>query len=480
MTAVAIFLLLAALVWCLVLIRHGDLLAGCLAVLLVGSCFGHSFLRLSVGPVPVTADRVVLALLAGLCLVYRWLGWTRRRPRGATELVLSGLVGMLVVSTLTHEWSFDQARPLMKLLLYVLMPGTLYWVARQMRLDERRLNWMFGLLAVFGGYLALTAVAEQQGLWWLVFPKYIVLGRDTEFLGRGRGPLLNPIGNGLFLTVGMFSALMLWPRAGWAGRVLVVLATVLHAAGLCATLTRSVWMGAGLALCAAAGLILPRRWSLGTLGAVTLVASLLLATQWNHLMAFKRDRNVSVHAMSQSAQLRPILAAVAWQMFQDQPLWGVGFGQYKNLDAEYINRRAVDLPLTRARAYEPHNVVLAFLAETGLAGTLLFVAVLALWGRDAWTLWRQPSLPLAARQQGLLFLCYLLAYVPNSMFHDVTIIPMAQMLMFFLAGVTRGLRQELVPEKPLPWRAVAAGSQRAPTIWPGDTSARPVTSQGGR
>jgi hypothetical protein len=72
--------------------------------------------------------------------------------------------------------------------------------------------------------------------------------------------------------------------------------------------------------------------------------------------------------------------------------------------------------------------------------TRLIPPLLIVWGRGAWRLWRTPNAPLWARQQGLLFLAFLGGYLPNAMFHDLSIIPMVNMLLFFLAGVTESLR----------------------------------------
>jgi hypothetical protein len=44
---------------------------------------------------------------------------------------------------------------------------------------------------------------------------------------------------------------------------------------------------------------------------------------------------------------------------------------------------------------------------------------------------------------GLLTLAALGVYFINGMFHDVSLIPMANMTLFFLAGVTAGLRSEI-------------------------------------
>ena len=89
------------------------------------------------------------------------------------------------------------------------------------------------------------------------------------------------------------------------------------------------------------------------------------------------------------------------------------------------------------------------LAETGLAGMGTFVALLAAWGWHAWQLWRLPSVPDWARRQGLLFLAMLGCYLPNGMFHEVSLIPMVNMLLFFLAGLTEGLSLAYGPERRL-------------------------------
>jgi O-antigen ligase len=159
-------------------------------------------------------------------------------------------------------------------------------------------------------------------------------------------------------------------------------------------------------------------------------------------MAFKRDEGLSAQEAAESVNLRPILAVVAWNMFLDRPLLGCGFGHYRDEFVAYLDDRTTELPLEKARPYVQHNVFLAQLAEIGVAGAGLFVALLAAWLIDAWRLWRSPSAPLWARQQGLLFLATIGSYLPNAMFHDLSIIPMVNMALFFLAGLTSGLSRE--------------------------------------
>ena len=52
-----------------------------------------------------------------------------------------------------------------------------------------------------------------------VFPKYIVDQELWVFLGRGRGPLLNPVGNGMLITIAFITAVLEFMSAGRRGKL---------------------------------------------------------------------------------------------------------------------------------------------------------------------------------------------------------------------------------------------------------------------
>src|SRR5690606_37813260 len=122
-----------------------------------------------------------------------------------------------------------------------------------------------------------------------------------------------------------------------------------------------------------------------------------------------------------------------------RPLLGCGFAQYREVMPEYLSDRTTDLPLEKVRPYVQHNAFLALLTETGLLGAGLFSAVLLAWSWEAWTLWRADGVPLWKHQFGLLFLASMGVYLPNAMFHDVSLVAMVNMFMFFLGGTAVGL-----------------------------------------
>ena len=225
-------------------------------------------------------------------------------------------------------------------------------------------------------------------------------------------------------------------------------------AGIYCTLTRSVWLGAGLGLLLIVGISMPKRWRVPLVVALLLCSAAGVAVKGNSLNSFKRDKNVSAYHMAQSAQLRPVLATVAWTMFWDRPFFGCGFGQYKKYDLEYLHSSTSDLPLELARPYIQHNVFLALLVEVGAVGLCAWLLTLAIWTRNAWQLWRNTVAPLWARQQALVWLALLAAYSVNGMFHDVGIITMVNALLFFTAGITQGVA--------LQWQNVPQGHWAVP------------------
>ena len=170
------------------------------------------------------------------------------------------------------------------------------------------------------------------------------------------------------------------------------------------------------------------------------MALVIAATQWENIIYFKRDKDLGAQATAASVELRPILAKIAWDMWLDKPVFGHGYGQYMNEHGKYLADRTTSLPLEKGRPFVQHNVLLNLMAETGFVGMGLFVLLMVLWSRDAWRLWHSGEAPLWARQQALLFLALLGPYLSNASFHDVSLMPMANMLLFFLAGLTAGLR----------------------------------------
>ena len=183
---------------------------------------------------------------------------------------------------------------------------------------------------------------------------------------------------GIQLAACFGAVLMFWPRLGRWGRCGVVLAGLVFALAFYSTMTRSVWMGAGLALVVIVGLSMPSNWRAPVLGAVVLAAGAIAAANWEQFVAFKRDKNLTARETADSVTLRPVMARVAWLMVLDRPLWGCGFGQYMPEHENYLADRSTELVLEKSRPYAPHSLPLGIVTETGLVGLGLFALAGAL------------------------------------------------------------------------------------------------------
>lgn len=455
MTAIYLLAALCVLVWLAAILLRGGLLAGSLLLLLAGTCFGYPFFHVDVKPIPLTSDRVLWGVLLAQCLVWRRFGWTEHQPLNRAEVALIALLFALGASTFLTDWKYNNSLPVSKLLFYYVMPAGLYWVARRIQFNESSTRWLLGSLAIFGLYLAITSVAEETKRFSLVLPRYIASQSEyPDFFGRGRGPLLNPAADGFLIAICLSCAALWWTRLGRQGKMLLLAAVGVYAAGVGCTMTRCAWIGAVLSLLIIIGLTVPKTARVPLIAGSLLLSLALAATQWDRIMAFKRDEGQSGQETAESVKLRPILAMVAWNMFREQPLFGCGFGQYRKHFVNVLADRTTELPLEKSRPYVQHNVFLGLSTETGLVGMGLFALVLAYWTRDAWRLWRSDA-PLWARQHGLLFLATLGTYLPNAMFHDLAIIPMVNMYLFFLAGTVTAVR-------PLPQTMPQSGLFTAP------------------
>lgn len=447
MELISLLLVIAVVIWALVIWRnfndkltlvHPVPVLGILIVL-TGSVISSDFWSLKLGPLPITIDRLLVGLLVCVYLVRYVARIEDRRQLNRLDVAVGLMFVVLTISTFSHDITFLENLPISRLLFFYAVPLAVYVVVRSGVLGTNDLKLISACFIGLGIYLAITAICETRGFHSLVFPSYIMTSEFTEFLGRGRGPFLNPVSNGLFMITGFCCVLMWWQSADRFGKAIVAGIAVLLAVGVYSTFTRSVW----LALIVACGWFIwfpaSRRLKvvMAMWGLLAVIA--LLPVYGDKLLSFKRDKEVTQNQMEKSAQLRPMFAIVAMDMFEDRPFLGCGFGQYTQAKYPYLKNPHTDQPLTSTRTLMQHNIFLAYLTETGLLGLMSLLLFIAMLTRASLIVWFNQELPFWPRQFGLLSLTLLSCDMLNGMFHDVSIIPMVNMLLFFLAGITNNI-----------------------------------------
>lgn len=435
---------IASLVWLVPVVRSGRLIVIAMLVLGVGTVFGPAFFSVD-GPIQISLDRVLWGAMFGLAAIGWRMGEVQFPKLTRMDWMVVGMVGWLFVRQLGGGPIPDGSSPMARWLFYIAMPAGMYAIARLVTVYQQDVRWMVGGLIGMGVYLAVTAVMEVYGVHGLVFPRYIVNGEVWEFYGRGRGPLMNPSGNGYLISIAATAACVSFVYAGRRGKLVYGIVAGILLLGVYATLTRSAWMG-GIGAMGLVAMVYSPRWVrvLGLIAVLMLGGALVMGLK-DQLVQMKRDKNLTAADAQKSMALRPLLAIVAWEMFKDKPIVGHGFGHYFAHKDPYHSIRTYDLPLETARPYHQHNVFLSILVDTGLIGLLLFGGWMVMLIGNAWHLARERSKKPEMRYIGLIMLGTLIAYVSNGMFQDVLIIPMTHMYLFFIAGVTVTVYQKGLP-----------------------------------
>jgi len=304
-----------------------------------------------------------VAKAAGALLFFSWLalvttnrgqqrGLVREHPVAAVILVLFG-----TWTAVSAVWAESPAAALdaaSRWILNLTMFPIVYAAVRQ----PRHVQWLFALF-VFGALLS-AGVGVATGT------------ADTGRLG-GSGVNANGLGELLIVAVMLAGALGADPRASVPARAVALVAAALAIGALLATVSRGATIGLLAALVLAPVLIGPGRRAV----AVVLVV-LATALAASYLVAVAPRGNAQrLTTPDATGSGRTDIWKVGWRMVQANPVVGVGAGNYANSTIHYLLKPGT---LTRSDYIvdDPkaaHNVYLQALAELGVVGLGLFLAI---------------------------------------------------------------------------------------------------------
>jgi O-antigen ligase len=298
---------------------------------------------------------------AGLLLVVGWIG-----------VLLSGGAARSV---------FSRHRHLLEALLalVVWLTLSLAWAPNTAQAAEAAWQWL-AVALVF--VIVATSISSQRTLV-LAMTMYVAgallavaIGMATGGLSGGEdGRLEGPIGDANFFAAALVSAIPIafalsTVRSGLRWRWFCLGSVAVLALGVVSSQSRG-GLAAAVGMWLAAVVVLPRKRQVVALGAVVLAAA-AVAFSFNPA-SWDRVREAETNGTG-----RVDLWTVAWSMFEDHPVRGVGVGNFGRVAPDYVREVGPleDVQLVvKTPDREVHNSFLELLAENGVVGLVLFLAV---------------------------------------------------------------------------------------------------------
>jgi O-antigen ligase len=284
------------------------------------------------------------------------------------------------------------------LALVVWSLASLIWASdRSLTLDNAsRLVQLVGL--IFVTYSAVRRPRDLLILVWAFLVGAVVtcgyaLANGTLRYGRLTGGIFNPNTVAAEIVVAIVMAIFLLVATRRLSLRLILLAFVsLFAVVFVQTQSRSGILALGAAFAFALIAAGPLR---GRITAVILIAAAIGLAYYVYAAPPQlRERVTSiVTGTSQASPLREDTWQIALQMTRAHPVRGVGLGNFPALESQYFatNLNIVQVGSLRHFQLVVHNTYLEILAELGIIGLILFVAVLAMTVGRAVAMLAQPG-----------------------------------------------------------------------------------------
>lgn len=323
-------------------------------------------------PSPLPLDRILIAVgLLSLLVHARSVDDVLGGKPQAIHWTLA-LLALYAFSSAVLSGSFGEPDARFALLdRFGVVPFILFAVAPAAFATRSQRRILLGTLTATGAYLAYTSILGHIGPESLVWPSYIVDPAIGIHADRARGPFVEAGADGLALFECGVAAVILaidtshrWLRRACA---LIVVAC---AVSIELTLTRSIWIGSGIALGVALLAVRETRRYLIPVaaGGLVLVVAILAFVPGFAGDASDREND------KQPIWDRKNANSAAVRMIEAKPLLGFGWFSFATENAPY-QRIAATYPITRGDLNE-HNVFLANAVELGLPIALLWAAAL--------------------------------------------------------------------------------------------------------
>jgi O-antigen ligase len=299
--------------------------------------------------------------------------WWRDLPRSSLYLPLSLLSALYVFSLAGTENVSGAVEEIGRLLFHI---SFFVLIAIYVR-DRQTLRWTLMALVASGLVLALIGIYQQVTDTYLWNEALALRGV------RRNATFVDPNIYARFLVVTMVMAMALFFGDKSRFRYVLLATFGLAALALPFTSSRSNWLAAAVLLPAVAAALPMNAWRKTKLIALGGAVGVALALVVAHLEPAVADRFQSLGDGTDSLGVRRDLVRAGWQMFLDNPVFGVGLDAFEaNLRGPYRHLLPPD-----ASTFLSHASLITIMAELGAAGLAVLALLFYRFGRICWRIY---------------------------------------------------------------------------------------------
>ena len=329
---------------------------------------GISSLKLGI---TLNPDRILFLIIISSFLIQVLRKKIKMLPLGKVELMMLLFAIYCTISLWLSgaDVGLESNRWLTTLFNLIYFPFTTYIIAKNKEFSRKELVALLTTMSIMGLYLALTGIFEHYKINGLVWPKYIMdPGIGTQW-GRSRGPFVSSGTMGRVLILTFLSTTLLINYSGPVKRIFLSLTLLLIPVSIYFTSTRSPWLAFAIALMILVSFRTRlRRPALiiivvATMGILAGVGSKL--SFWQDSLFTSRDQTINYRMANYLTDI---------EMIKDNPLFGVGYGNFVNVWELYLSDKATSYDITQLNDGN-HNTFLGLLSELGIAGFGLYMLI---------------------------------------------------------------------------------------------------------
>lgn len=459
--ALIILALAAILLWFLAAYETGrpkgegmGLPAILLALWMIASAvFGvHFFVLRVAGLTDITIERLLFLLILLFLGAGLITGRVRIQSRITTEIAM-GIFSLICLLSMVRTGFLPISRefpsPWSFFLTGYLFPFMIYVYAKNYIVSRKDVAVIFHMLFYFGIYLSVIAFFQYAELRQFVFPRYI---NDplisAVHMDRARGPFLNSALNGFGILIGFICGIHLLQEKRGFAKVFYLAALLICFPAVYFTQTRSVYLGMLMTLCIFLGWYKTSfpKWKLVSLPlAFVLIVGIAFSPR-----LLSTDRREGGVAQMEEVDVRFALMKKSYVLLAEQPLTGIGLGQFIPSSLLGIYKGPVSFSMEELEPQLQHNHLLGVATELGISGFLVYLTLI---GMILWRLrqmkGRLPESGIAGNNLRVAILAVWLVFLETGLFLETSVNIFIHAVPFLFAGLADGLYTRSLESDPL-------------------------------